>query len=164
MRIHPVLGAGSGYRVTRRFVVQMQQARTTCRRIVKSPKKAADAALFCFTCGGTLAQIASDRRSRPCLRPGGPNVGLMFEIWVMGIFMKKLALLATALAMMSGSASAADMAVKALKAPPAPAFDPWDIAFGAAIMNDYVFRGITQSNHKPSVAAYFEPRFNVNKD
>ena len=31
-------------------------------------------------------------------------------------------------------------------------------------MNDYVFRGITQSNHKPSVAAYFEPRYNVNKD
>ncbi|MGJ5178788.1 TorF family putative porin [Bradyrhizobium oligotrophicum] len=78
--------------------------------------------------------------------------------------MKKWALLATALAMVSGSASAADMAVKALKAPPAPAFDPWDIAFGAAIMNDYVFRGITQSNHKASVAAYFEPRFNVNKD
>jgi len=78
--------------------------------------------------------------------------------------MKKWALLATALAMVSGSASAADMAVKALKAPPPPAFDPWDIAFGAAIMNDYVFRGVTQSNHKPSVAAYFEPRFNVNKD
>jgi hypothetical protein len=82
----------------------------------------------------------------------------------MGIVMKKWALLATALAMVSGSASAADMAVKAYKAPPAPAFDPWDIAFGAAIMNDYVFRGVTQSNHKPSVAAYFEPRYNVNKD
>ncbi|MGJ4882392.1 MULTISPECIES: TorF family putative porin [unclassified Bradyrhizobium] len=78
--------------------------------------------------------------------------------------MKKWALLATALAMVSGSASAADMAVKAYKAPPPVAFDPWDIAFGAAIMNDYVFRGVTQSNHKPSVAAYFEPRFNVNKD
>ena len=78
--------------------------------------------------------------------------------------MKKWALLATALAMVSGSASAADMAVKALKAPPPPAFDPWDIAFGGAIMSDYVFRGVTQSNHKPSVAAYFEPRFNVNKD
>ncbi|MGY3448140.1 TorF family putative porin [Bradyrhizobium sp. USDA 4353] len=78
--------------------------------------------------------------------------------------MKKLALLATALAMFSGSASAADMAVKALKAPPAPAFDPWDIAFGGGIVSDYVFRGITQSNHKPSVTAYFEPRFNVNKD
>jgi hypothetical protein len=41
---------------------------------------------------------------------------------------------------------------------------PWDVAFGAAIMNDYVFRGVTQSNHKPSVTAYFEPRYNVNKD
>src|SRR5260221_1265670 len=83
---------------------------------------------------------------------------------VMGIVMKKLALLATALAMVSGSALAADMAVKAVKAPPPAAFDPWDIAFGSAIMNDYIFRGITQSNHKPSVAAYFEPRYNINKD
>ncbi|MFT4122070.1 MAG: TorF family putative porin [Bradyrhizobium sp.] len=56
------------------------------------------------------------------------------------------------------------MPVKALKAPPPPAFDPWDIAFGGAIMSDYIFRGVTQSNHKPSVAAYFEPRYNVNKD
>jgi hypothetical protein len=66
--------------------------------------------------------------------------------------------------MVTGTAFAADMPVKALKAPPAPAFDPWDIAFGGAIMNDYIFRGVTQSNHKPSVAAYFEPRYNVNKD
>jgi hypothetical protein len=78
--------------------------------------------------------------------------------------MKKVALLATALAMVSGSALAADMAVKALKAPPPAAFDPWDIAFGSALMNDYIFRGVTQSNHKPSVAAYFEPRYNVTKD
>ena len=82
----------------------------------------------------------------------------------MGIVMKKLALLATALAMISGSALAADMAVKAVKAPPPAPFDPWDIAFGGAIMNDYIFRGVTQSNHKPSVAAYFEPRYNVTKD
>src|SRR4029077_619776 len=39
---------------------------------------------------------------------------------------------------------------------------PWDIAFGSALMSDYNFRGITQSNHKPSVAAYFEPRYNFN--
>src|SRR6266566_6754540 len=78
--------------------------------------------------------------------------------------MKKLALLATALAMVSGSALAADLHVKALKAPPPAAFDPWDIAFGSAIMNDYIFRGVTQSNHKASVAAYFEPRYNVTKD
>jgi len=82
----------------------------------------------------------------------------------MGIVMKKVALLATALAMVSGSALAADLHVKAVKAPPPAAFDPWDIAFGSALMNDYVFRGVTQSNHKPSVAAYFEPRYNVTKD
>jgi uncharacterized protein (TIGR02001 family) len=78
--------------------------------------------------------------------------------------MKKLILLATALATVSGSALAADMALKAAKAPPVAAFEPWDLAFGSAIMNDYIFRGITQSNHKPSVAAYFEPRYNLNKD
>jgi uncharacterized protein (TIGR02001 family) len=78
--------------------------------------------------------------------------------------MKKIALLATALAMVSGSAFAADMAVKAVKAPPPAPFDPWDVAFGGAIMSDYIFRGVTQSNHQPSVTAYFEPRYNVNKD
>lgn len=77
--------------------------------------------------------------------------------------MKKFALVAAVLAVSASSALAADMAVKAKKAP-VVAFDPWDLAFGSAIMNDYIFRGITQSNHKPSVAAYFEPRYNVNKD
>jgi len=79
--------------------------------------------------------------------------------------MKRMVLLATALAMVSGGAAlAADLPVKAPKAPPPAAFDPWDVAFGSAIMNDYIFRGVTQSNHNPSVAAYFEPRYNVNKD
>jgi uncharacterized protein (TIGR02001 family) len=55
---------------------------------------------------------------------------------------------------------AADMSI-IRKAPPAPAvMSPWDIAFGSAVMSDYNFRGITQSNHRPSVAAYFEPRYN----
>jgi len=78
--------------------------------------------------------------------------------------MRKMALLATALAMFSGSAMAADMVAKAVKAPPPPPFEPWDFAFGSALMSDYIFRGVTQSNHKPSVAAYFEPRYNVTKD
>src|ERR1700692_2246375 len=82
----------------------------------------------------------------------------------MGITMKKLVLAAAVLAMTAGSAFAADMAVKAPKAPPPAPFDPWDIAFGSAVMNDYIFRGVTQSNHNPSVAAYFEPRYNINKD
>jgi hypothetical protein len=44
--------------------------------------------------------------------------------------------------------------------PPAPP-NPWDLAFGAGLTSDYIFRGITQSNHNPSVNAYFEPRYNV---
>ena len=31
-------------------------------------------------------------------------------------------------------------------------------------MNDYIFRGVTQSGHRPSVAAYFEPRYNINSN
>src|SRR5258707_7441272 len=82
----------------------------------------------------------------------------------MGIVMKKMVLVAARLAMTAGSAFAADMPVKAVRAPPPPPFEPWDFAFGSALMNDYIFRGVTQSNHKPSVAAYFEPRYNLNKD
>jgi len=82
----------------------------------------------------------------------------------MGIVMKKMVLVAATLAMTAGSALAADMPVKAVRAPPPPPFEPWDFAFGSALMNDYIFRGVTQSNHKPSVAAYFEPRYNLNKD
>jgi hypothetical protein len=78
--------------------------------------------------------------------------------------MKKLVLAAAVLAVTMGSAFAADMPLKAVKAPPPAPFDPWDIAFGSAIMNDYIFRGVTQSNHNASVAAYFEPRYNVTKD
>jgi hypothetical protein len=78
--------------------------------------------------------------------------------------MKKIVLVAAMLAMAAGSAFAADMPLKAVKAPPPAPFDPWDLAFGSAIMNDYIFRGVTQSNHNPSGAAYFEPRYNVNKD
>jgi len=76
--------------------------------------------------------------------------------------MKKLALSATAALLLStGIAAAADVPVKAAPAPAAAPVSPWDIAFGAAIMSDYNFRGISQSNHKPSVNAYFEPRYNV---
>jgi uncharacterized protein (TIGR02001 family) len=75
----------------------------------------------------------------------------------------RMFVMAAGLVAMSGQALAADLPLKAAKAP-VPAFDPWDIAFGGAVMSDYVFRGITQSNHQPSVAAYFEPRYNVNKD
>jgi Bacterial protein of unknown function (Gcw_chp) len=95
---------------------------------------------------------------RASTRAGGPGedarmrgslcaVALIFGCWTVGAAV---------------SASAADLNFPT-KAPAAPAVvSPWDIAFGAAVMTDYNFRGITQSNHKPSVAAYFEPRYNIN--
>src|SRR5882757_3982688 len=112
-----------------------------------------------FQIGDTLRNLVAVGYRMPL---GAPERDCFLT--VMGIVMKKLVLLATALAMVSGSALAADLRVKAVKAPPPVAFDPWDVAFGAALMNDYVFRGVTQSNHMASVAAYFEPRYNINKD
>ena len=76
--------------------------------------------------------------------------------------MKKFLLAAVAaLASSAGPVLAADMIVKArpVAAPP-PSI--WDIAFGAAVMSDYNFRGISQSDRGASVNAYFEPRLNIN--
>jgi uncharacterized protein (TIGR02001 family) len=75
--------------------------------------------------------------------------------------MKKISLLAAAVvaAISATSALAADMPVKVTKAPPPPP-SPWDLAFGAAIMNDYNVRGISNSNHKPSIYEYQELRYN----
>ena len=71
--------------------------------------------------------------------------------------------LSIAIAMLwATSLVAADL--KVAKAPPALAPSPFDVAFGAALVSDYNFRGITQSNHKPSVWAYFEPRYDIIKD
>src|SRR5262252_6585404 len=75
--------------------------------------------------------------------------------------MKKFILTAVAAVALATPALAADMKAAAPAAAPP---NPWDVAFGAGITSDYIFRGITQSNHKPSVAAYFEPRYNVTKD
>ena len=75
--------------------------------------------------------------------------------------MKKFALAAmtAAVTLVSVSAMAADMKVKAV-APPPPPPSPWDIAFGGYLASDYIWRGITQSNHKPSISAYTEVRYN----
>ncbi len=81
--------------------------------------------------------------------------------------MKKVVLsvvAAAAVAAVAAPAFAADMAVKATPAPPAPAPSPWDIAFGGGLMTDYVWRGVTQSAHHPSVTAFFEPRYNLNSN
>jgi Bacterial protein of unknown function (Gcw_chp) len=69
--------------------------------------------------------------------------------------------LVLAAGLISTSAMAADMAVKAPPVAAAPA-SPWDFVITAALMNDYNFRGITQSDHKPSTQAGYELRYNTN--
>src|SRR5262249_2713531 len=81
------------------------------------------------------------------------------EGWTMN---KLIVSIAAGLLGMATSAIAADMPVKAPRVAPEPS--PWDLAFGGGIASDYIFRGITQSAHNPSATAYFEPRYNVNKD
>jgi hypothetical protein len=83
---------------------------------------------------------------------------------MMGIVMKKVSLsvAAVSVAMGLGSASAADLGKVYTKAPPLiEVVSPWDFAFGGAIMSNYVFRGVTQSNNQPAGTVYFEPRYNV---
>jgi uncharacterized protein (TIGR02001 family) len=76
--------------------------------------------------------------------------------------MKLLALtLIAGASLTSSGAFAAEVAIKAAPAPAAPS--PWDIAFTGALMSDYIFRGITPSNHQPSGQVGFEPRYNFSK-
>jgi hypothetical protein len=74
--------------------------------------------------------------------------------------MRQVILSVVAAVALATPALAADLKLKT-PPQPAPPPNPWDIAFGAGIASDYIFRGITQSNHKPSVAVYFEPRYNI---
>jgi uncharacterized protein (TIGR02001 family) len=56
-------------------------------------------------------------------------------------------------------ALAADMPMVTKAPPAAPAYNPWDVAVGAAVMTDYNFRGISQSDRGAAVSSYFEGRF-----
>ena len=53
------------------------------------------------------------------------------------------------------------VATSAFAAPPTSCFD---VAFGAGVQSDYNFRGISQTDKKPGVWGYVEPRCNINKD
>lgn len=62
------------------------------------------------------------------------------------------------------SLAALAISTVAATAEPKQKFPNWDFAAGGGVVSDYLFRGVTQSNHKPSFNAYFEPRYNVNAD
>ncbi len=74
--------------------------------------------------------------------------------------MKKILMTAAAVALSASAAFGADLKLAKAPPPPPPTPSPWDIAFGGALMSDYIWRGITQSGHNPSVAAYSELRYN----
>jgi uncharacterized protein (TIGR02001 family) len=69
---------------------------------------------------------------------------------------------AVAVAASAGSALAADLPSTKTPVLAAAPVSPWDFDIGATITSDYLFRGITQSNHQPSVWARAELRYNVN--
>jgi uncharacterized protein (TIGR02001 family) len=73
----------------------------------------------------------------------------------------KLFAATTAALAISTAAIAADLPTK--KAPVAApvVVSPWDFEVGAQLTTDYIFRGITQSNHHPSVWAHGELRYNI---
>src|SRR5262249_49517650 len=41
--------------------------------------------------------------------------------------------------------------------------EPWGIAFGAALLSEYNFRGISGSDHRPAVSTYFEPHYDFSR-
>jgi uncharacterized protein (TIGR02001 family) len=73
---------------------------------------------------------------------------------------KLMVSIAAGLLGMATSAMAADMPVKAPRK--AAEVSPWDVAFGGALMSDYNFRGISQSDRGPSTTTYIETRYTVN--
>lgn len=77
---------------------------------------------------------------------------------------KSLAVAVVTAAALSGTAFAADLGVaKAPIAPPTPpAALGFDYAFGIGVMSDYVFRGVSQSDRKPSATGYAELQYKIN--
>ena len=76
----------------------------------------------------------------------------------------KILLLSAVAALAATSASAADAVKGKKKAAPAPVVvvSPWDWTVGGGLTTNYIFRGITQSDNKPSVNANAEIRYTFN--
>jgi uncharacterized protein (TIGR02001 family) len=70
-----------------------------------------------------------------------------------------VAALAASAALVASSAGAAERAVPAAPAAPPPAASPFDVAFGAFLTSDFIYRGFSISDRGPSVGAYVAPRY-----
>jgi uncharacterized protein (TIGR02001 family) len=75
----------------------------------------------------------------------------------------KYSAILAASAVVAAPAFAADLGVSKAPAPAPVAVSMFDFAAGGKLMSDYNFRGISQSDRKPSGTAYFEGRFNINE-
>ena len=75
--------------------------------------------------------------------------------------MKKTVFAAAWLVAMTGATLAADLGKGPVPALAPVAVGPWDFAIGAGVTSNYLFRGISQSNNRPSVNATGELRYNV---
>jgi uncharacterized protein (TIGR02001 family) len=60
-------------------------------------------------------------------------------------------------------AMAEDPAEPAAPISESPAVDNWafDAAFGASLTSDYIFRGITQTDHDPALQVYLDPSYGI---
>src|SRR4029453_13915167 len=155
-------GLSRTYPAKARVVLESQHSDSFGLKRPDSPKKKTNGAGFCLLTWPNALLGAGDAmtgtRSRSDEQHSRRGV-----IQIEGQQMRQIILSAVAAVALATPALAADMKVKAV-APPVAPYNPWDVAFGGGITWDYIFRGITQSNHKPSVNAYFEPRYNVTKD
>jgi hypothetical protein len=77
---------------------------------------------------------------------------------------KTVATSVAVLAFMTSSALAADIVTKAPAAKPAEPTSCFDAGLGAGAQSDYNSRGISQTDRKPGVWGYVEPRCNIGKD
>ena len=57
-----------------------------------------------------------------------------------------------------GSSASHSFAADPTEVPESSAADTWefDAAFGAALTSDYIFRGITQTDHEPALQGYLD--------
>src|SRR5919199_2181544 len=91
-----------------------------------------------------VGQVPPDARRNLCLRRS-----------VIGLWGLKGLTAATAV-LASVAANAADLGEKQLPPAAAAASTPIDFAFGARVQTDYNFRGISQSDRRPSASGYGE--------
>jgi len=72
---------------------------------------------------------------------------------------RRIILFSLAVGSLASQSHAADPA----EVPESPVAETWafDAAFGAALTSDYIFRGITQTDHEPALQGYLEPSYGI---